>query len=141
MMTRKQLQSQSGTSFVEALIAACILLLVLGSVLGIMSQSYRYLANIRLTARSSQILQQKMEDVRLLSWGSLQTISSTFSDPNDTNHIYTGTTALSDYDSYSGTTTIKRVTLSVTWTNRNSLVATNRLTTLIANGGLSRYIY
>jgi len=141
MPMRNQLQRETGATFIEAIIAAGILAIVLCSVLAVVSQSFRYMADIRLTARSSQILQQKMEDIRLLTWTSIQALPSSFTDPSDTNGAFTGTINVSDYDSYSGTTTVKRITLTVSWMNRVSKLSSNSLSTLIANGGLNKYIF
>jgi Tfp pilus assembly protein PilV len=137
----QQLRRETGATFVETIIASAIVIVVLVSVIAIIGQATRYLANIRLTARSSQILQQKMEDIRLMSWSSIEAMPTTFSDPSDTNNIFAGAVSLADYDTFNGTSTVKRVTLTVTWVDRNSRVATNKLSTLIANGGLNRYIF
>jgi Tfp pilus assembly protein PilV len=134
-------KAQSGFTILEAMIASIILGLALGSVVAVASQCMRYLTDIRRTARSSQVLQQKMEDIRLLSWSQLQALPSTFTDPNDTNHVYTGTITQTAYDSYSGTTTVMNVTLTVTWTNQVYRVLTNSLSTLVSNGGLNKYIF
>lgn len=132
--------SQSGFTILEALIAAVILGLALSSVLAVSSQSFRYLADIRLTARSSQVLQQKMEDLRLLSWTDLYSASNTFVDfvhPT----VFRGTLTRATYDSYGTNVTAALVTLTVTWTNRTTRVSTNRLSSIIANGGLNKYIF
>ena len=132
--------SQDGFTIMEALIAAMILGLALASVLAISSHSFRYLSDIRLTARSSQVLQQKMEDLRLLSWTDLQSISNNFSD-SMTPGTFRGTITMVPYDTYGSITSATRVTLMVTWTNRNSRISTNTLSTIIANGGLNKYIF
>src|SRR5262245_21865801 len=132
------LRNQAGITFIETVIASAILALVLISVLSLASESFRYLADIRDRARSSQVLQQPMDNIRLKSWTAMQSLPTTFSDPSDTNGTYAGSISVSDYDSYSSTTTVKRVTLTVTWTNRVGKVSTNTLTTLIANGGLNK---
>ncbi len=93
-----------------------------------------------MTARSSQVLQQKMEDLRLLSWSDLQAVSNAFDDPVHPG-IFNGQITQTPYSSFGGLTTSARVTLSVTWTNRNSGVSTNSLSTIVANGGLNKYIF
>lgn len=123
------------------MVAVLILGVVLTSVLTVASQCFRYLHDIRTTARSSQILQQKMEDIRLLSWTAVGALPSTFTNPNDPTHIYAGTIAQSSYGTYNGTSTIVKVTLSVTWTNKGNVVRTNTLTSLISCGGLNKYIF
>ncbi len=140
-MTRKGMSRAGGFTLMEAMVATMILGLVLVSVLAITSQSYRYLSDIRLTARSSQVLQQKMEDIRLLSWSQVQSLPATFTDPNDTEEIFTGGIAMSPYDSYNGATTVAKVTLTVTWANQSGQVRTNKLSSLVSSGGLNKYIF
>src|SRR5947208_6006186 len=116
---------RSGFTLLEAMIASIILGLALTSVIAVASQCMRYLTDIRRTARSSQVLQQKMEDIRLLSWSQLQVLPATFTDPSDTNRVYAGTITQTAFDSYNGTTTMMKVTLTVTWTNQVYRVLTN----------------
>ena len=96
--------------------------------------------DIRLAARSSQVLQQKMEDLRLLRWTDLQMVTNSFDDPVHPG-VFHGTITQTPYSSYDSLTTASRVTLSVTWTNRNGNVSTNTLSTIVANGGLNKYIF
>jgi hypothetical protein len=125
------------------MIATMILGFVLGSILAIVSQCSNYLRDIRRTARSSQVLQQRMEDLRLVTvYSNLQAQAGiAFSDPNDTNHIYAGRISESTYDSKGGTAIVTKVTLTVSWTNRTGRILTNTLTTLMSNGGLNKYIF
>jgi prepilin-type N-terminal cleavage/methylation domain-containing protein len=139
-MSRFQSNSQAGFTLMESLIASIILGLALGSILAISSHSYRYLSDIRLMARSSQVLQQKMEDLRLLSWSDLQAAPTNFTDSVHPG-IFQGTLSRAAYDWSGGVPTAARVTLTVTWTNRNQQVSTNSLTTIMANGGLNKYIF
>lgn len=138
---RVRARFRAGFTLIETSIAAMILGLVLVSVLAITSQCYRYLADIRLTARSSQVLQQKMEDIRLLSWSQVQALPAGFTDPHDTAGIFAGTIALAAFDSYDGATTVSKVTLTVTWTNQSGQVRANKLTSYVSNGGLNKYIF
>jgi type II secretory pathway pseudopilin PulG len=140
-MRVKRFNSRHGFTIIEAMIATMVLGLVLGSVLAVTSQSARYLADLRRTARSSQVLQQKVEDIRLLSWSDVQALPSTFSDPSDASGQYAGYVTKSAYDTYNGQTSVTKLTLYVVWTNSSSHVMTNSLTTLISNGGLNKYIF
>ena len=139
-MHKTKRQSEAGFTMIEAMIAAMILGLALSSVLAISAYAFRYLSDIRLTARSSQVLQQKMEDLRLLSWSDLQAASNAFDDPVHPG-LFNGQITQVPYSTYNGQTTTARVTLTVTWANRNSSVSTNSLTTIVANGGLNKYIF
>jgi prepilin-type N-terminal cleavage/methylation domain-containing protein len=140
-MRRKCFTDRSGYTLAEVMIASIIMALVLVSVMGIVGRSVRYLSDIRRASRSSQVLQQEMENIRLMTWSQIQALPSSFSDPSDVNHLYTGTISTSSFDTYSGTTTVLAVTLTITWTNQSaSRVLTNTLTTLVCNGGLNKYI-
>lgn len=142
-MTAQQTKRQDGFTLTEAMIATVILALALASVIGICGRCMRYLTDIRRTARASQVLQQKMEDIRLLNWTQLQTLTNAFTDPADTNKIYKGVILTNSFTEakYGTTDVVMRVTLLVTWTNQNRRVLSNQLTTLIANGGLNKYIF
>lgn len=125
----------------ELAVASAVMVLVLISTLGVLGRSFRYVADMRRASQASQILQQKMEDLRLLTWTQLQALPSTFSDPGDTNNLYRGTIATSTYTSFSGTPTVMEVSLSLTWTNTASRAVTNRLTSLIGYGGVNQYFF
>ena len=109
--------------------------------MSLVSQYFRYLGDMRLSARSSQVLQQQMEDIRMMSWTELQSLSGTFTDPNDTSGTYAGTIAQSVYDTYDGTETVTKVTLNVTWNSQSGRAMTNSLSSLVSNGGLNTYFY
>jgi prepilin-type N-terminal cleavage/methylation domain-containing protein len=140
MMRRQAISRQDGFTLIEVLVAAVILGFALGSVLTISSHAFVYLNDIRRTARSSQVLQQKIEDIRLWNWSQLQSAPLTFSDTN-IGVNYQGWITTNSYDTYLGSTTVMRVTLFVTWTNSNRRPMTNTLSTLISNGGLNKYIF
>lgn len=133
--------TQDGFTLMEAMVATIILAFALTSVIGVSGRAMRYLNDIRRTARASQVLQQKMEDIRLLSWSNMQLLPTTFSDPTDTNRLYKGSIITNQFDSYNGATTVMRVTLVVSWTNQTNRVLSNQLSTLISMGGLNKYIF
>jgi prepilin-type N-terminal cleavage/methylation domain-containing protein len=140
-MRHKRFTDRSGYTLAEVMIASIIMALVLVSVMGIVGRSVRYLSDIRRASRSSQVLQQEMENIRLMTWSQIQALPNSFSDPSDANHLYSGTINTTSFDTYSGTTTVLAVTLTITWTNQSaSLVLTNTLTTLVCNGGLNKDI-
>lgn len=142
-MRARGIHNQSGFTLVEAMVATIILTLALGSVLGIAGRCMRYISDIRRSARGSQVLQQKMEDVRLMSWSQITTLPGTFTDPTDTKGIYKGSIVTNELDYYPspGSTTLMRVTLIVSWTNQSNSEVSNQLSTLISQGGLNKYIF
>ena len=133
---------QRAFTIAEVAVVTVILGILLASILALVSQASRYMHDIRLTARTSQVLQQKMEDIRLLSWSQLTNYPAVWTDSASTYGTATVTITTNAYDSYAGATTVLQVTMTTTWTNFSSKqVATNRLTTLVTNGGLNQYIY
>jgi prepilin-type N-terminal cleavage/methylation domain-containing protein len=140
-MSGNWLKSKNGFTLMEVMIATAILGVVLASVIALGAQSFRYVSDIRRAARASQVLQQKLEDIRLLSWSQMQALPSTFTDPNDAAGIYSGSISQSPYDSYGGATTLMTVTLTVTWTNQTGALLSKSLSTLVSNNGLNKYIF
>jgi len=128
----------AGFTLMEVMLSSMIMAFVIVSTVGVISHSTTYLADLRLRARSSQILQQRVEQLRTLNWTQLNAVPTTFTDASDTNGIFGGSVNLSSYQSYNGTTAVLTVTVGVTWTNRHSRVVSNSVTTLIGNGGINK---
>ena len=126
----------------EVAVVTAILGILLSSILVLVSQGSRYLHDIRLTARASQVLQQKMEDIRLLTWDQLTNYPAVWTNSAGTYGSYTMTITTNAFDSYAGATTVLKVTVTTAWTNFSSRrIETNRLTTLVTNRGLNNYIF
>src|SRR5437016_3487939 len=83
---------QAGFTLMEATIASMILILALVSVLALGARGFRYLEDMRQWARSSQVLQQKMEDIRLITvWTNVWALdNTTFRDSTITGETYKG---------------------------------------------------
>jgi Tfp pilus assembly protein PilV len=143
MRTQINQRRIGGFTLIEVMIASGIMLLVLGSVMALASRGYKYVGDMRRTARSSQVLQQKMEDIRLLTvWSTVWALNnSTFTDTNVTGMTYKGQVLISSYDPPYPTSQVAKLTLMVTWTNSQSRVLTNRLTGLVCQNGLNKYIF
>ncbi len=67
-------------AILENAIAAAILALVVVGILTITSHSFVMMQQTRDFSRANQILQQKMEDIRLLRFSDIQSLPSTFTD-------------------------------------------------------------
>ena len=133
---------QQAFTITEVAVVTVLLGILLTSVLALQSQASRFMHDIRVTARASQVLQQKMEDIRLLTWDQLTNYPAVWTDSASVFGAYTVTITTNPYDFYSGTATVLKVTLTTTWTNFSSRrIETNRLTTLVSNRGLNQYIY
>jgi Tfp pilus assembly protein PilV len=137
---RQRLTGCGGFTLIEAMIATVILAFVLTSVLAVASQAARLMANVRWSAQSSQIVQRKAEELRSLTWAQVQSLPTTFTDATDSAGKFQGLISTAAYDSYNGSTTVMRVTISVTWTNKAYRVQTNSVTTLVTNSGLNSYV-
>jgi prepilin-type N-terminal cleavage/methylation domain-containing protein len=143
MRTQINKRRVGGFTLIEVMIASSIMLLVLGSVMALASRGYKYVGDMRRSARSSQVLQQKMEDIRLLNiWNNVWALNNTsFNDTNVAGMTYNGKVTISSYNPPYPTTQVAKVTLTVTWTNSQSRVMTNRLTGLVCQNGLNKYIF
>ena len=133
---------RTGFTIIEVAIASTILILSIIGTLVIASHSMLVLQSVREFSRANQILQQKMEDIRLLRFTDIQSLPSTFTDPNDTKNMYAGTITKQTYETDTGGNVVAlKVTLTLTWKGRNSLVRTQDLSTVFTSGGLNQYIF
>ncbi len=139
MIIRRNLRKTGGFALLEVLLASVILAVALTSVLAVTSHATRYVADFRRAARASQILQQRMEDIRLLSWSQLAVYPTNFVDTAI--GVYTGQVTQTTVDSFNGATTVKCVTLTLTWRSQTGRPVTNTLTSLVGNGGINTYIF
>ncbi len=135
--------AQCGFTLVEAMLASMILMLSLVSVLALGARGLRYMGDMRRWARSSQVLQQEMENIRLITtWTNVWALNNTtFSDSAIAGTSYRGTIAITSYSFWYTTDIVARVTLTVTWTNSADRVVTNRLSSLVCKNGLNKYIF
>ena len=136
--SRRRLAQAGGFTLMEAMIGSVILAFVICSIIAIISHCSLYVVDLRLRTRSSQVLQQKLEELRTKTWAQLQTYPPAFTDASDTNRTYAGKATVVFYQNFGATVTVMRATVSVTWTNRHSRIITNSLSTLIGNGGINK---
>jgi Tfp pilus assembly protein PilV len=139
----RRIRAAQAFTLVEALTASVILMLALGSILALASRGFRYMSDTRRWARSSQILQEEMEKVRLITvWTNMWALNNTtFTNSAIPGLTYRGTRQLAAFSSNYPSTMVARVTLSITWTNTSQLPVTNRLTTVVCQNGLNKYIF
>ena len=133
-----QITGEAGFTLVEVMIASVIMAFVLVSTIAVVSHASVYLADLRLRVSSSQILQQRVEDLRAMNWAQVSACPTTFTSAADTNGTFSGFVNISPYQTFGGTTTVVLATVTVAWTNRHSHVVSNQLTTLISNGGINK---
>jgi Tfp pilus assembly protein PilV len=120
------------------MISSVIMAFVLVSIMGVISRTSRYLMDLRIHARSSQVLQQRIEELRAMSWSQITNLPTTFTSSGDTNGTFGKSLNIANYRLFGTTAIVVQATAVVTWTNRQSIVVTNTLTTLISNGGLNK---
>lgn len=142
MRRNQNFHREKGFTLVETMVASVIMLFALVSVLALAGRGFRYLTDLRRWARSSQVLQQKMEDIRLVTvWTNVWAMNgTTFTNTEVLGVPYTGTVIV-DSDPTYPTNVSARITLLVQWRNSANLTITNRLTTLVTVNGLNKYIF
>jgi Tfp pilus assembly protein PilV len=138
----QRLNARRGITILENAIAAAILALVIVGILTITSHSFIVMQQTRDFSRANQILQQKMEDIRLLRFSDIQFLPATFTDPSDSQKKYAGSITTDVYrrDLFNTPVSIK-VTLTVTWTGRDGKAKSQSLTSVFSNTGLNDYIF
>lgn len=142
-MKQDRFNAPAGFTLVEAMVASVIMLFAMASVLALTSLGFRYLHDLRRWGRSSQVLQQKMEDIRIITvWTNIWALNNTtFTDNNPTGFVYRGRIDITSYDPPYPTSIAARVTIMVTWTNTLRHPMTNRISSLVAQYGLNKYIF
>jgi Tfp pilus assembly protein PilV len=141
---------EAGVALVDVLFGAVIIgLMVVGLYVGF-SQGFAVVQLARENLRATQILQEKMETVRLYTWDQVNTtgfIPSTFTAPfyavgNQTQGLtYNGrVTRRENPVSESYAADLLEVTVEVTW-NSGNVTRRRDMTTFISRYGLHNYIY
>ena len=129
---------ETGFTLIEVMISAVIMAFVLVSTIAVISHASTYVADLRLRAQSSQILQQRIEELRAMNWAQVTICPTTFTNAADSNGTFSGFVNISSYQTFGTTATVVRATVTVTWINRHSRVVSNQLVTLISNGGINK---
>jgi Tfp pilus assembly protein PilV len=132
-----------GYTLIEAMIASMILIFVLASVLALAGRGFRYLTDLRRWARSSQVLQQKMEDIRLMTiWTNVWALDGTsFTNLDIVGVPYGGNIDVSPYNPPYPTNIAAQVMITVTWSNTTGGVVSNKLCSIFCANGLNKYIF
>ena len=151
---QKSLRNQ-GYTLAEVMIAVLVMALIMLSVYGLLNSGFGTISVTREEERAVQIMTQKLEAIRLLTWPQLSNCPTTFQEtynPQGTN----GTAGVTYYGTLATTNTatnlpsgyqgaVHLITVSVTWTNniRNtaSVGHTRQMQTLSALNGLQNYIF
>ncbi len=140
----------------EVLVSVCVLSVVIVSLYSGLSMCVGFVQLARENLRAAQILQEKMETIRLYNWDQIKTpgfIPATFTAPfystttgsvsaNEGNFNYTGTLAITagPFTTETYKDDIKMVSVVVNWTSGN-VQRTRSISTFVAFHGLQNYIY
>lgn len=152
-LLRKTRIAESGFTLAELMIGCAILGIMVVSLFGGISFGFSNITLSRQNLRATQIALEKMEIVRMYSWEQVNSngfVPRTFTAPffpvtngGDTNGgvVYYGTILITNvalsttYDN-----DMRRVTVSLNWTNRN-IPQSLEMSTYVSQYGMQRYIY
>ncbi|MDE3068330.1 MAG: hypothetical protein KGJ60_12355 [Verrucomicrobiota bacterium] len=143
-------------TLLEVVCSAALLLVTVVALFSGFSSGFGIIRTTREDLRATQILTQKMEALRLLTWSQLSLCPSSFQDcyypQNVTNNtagtVYYGTisigaaTNISDLVTYKSR--VRLVTIGVVWTNflgGHPIVHARQMQTLSAQYGIQNYIW
>jgi Tfp pilus assembly protein PilV len=145
-------------SLMEVMISVTILAIMVMSLFAAFNSGFGSMTISREEMRATQIMTQKLEAIRLLTWSQLSNSPATFQESynplGSTNGtpgtVFYGTLSTSAVGtnipngvSYKGN--LRLVTVTVTWTNgynsRSSIPHFRQMQTLSCNAGLQNYIY
>ena len=139
-------------SMIELLVAMAVLGMMFVSLYSGFSAGFAIIELARENLRATQILQEKMETIRLYTWDQINTagfIPSTFvenfyavgTNTNTSSLMYTGTVSIvSAPVSTSYSNELKRVNIQVRWKSAG-VQRTREMSTLVTRNGLQNYIY
>ncbi|HEV2392104.1 MAG TPA: prepilin-type N-terminal cleavage/methylation domain-containing protein [Verrucomicrobiae bacterium] len=138
----------------EVMVAVLVLAVISTAFYGGLSFGFSVVESSREELRATQILMQKVEGLRLISWDNLQNITfQEVYDPlglsnNSGGLVYTGTIVTNADSSIPNSSSylpnMRLVTVTVNWTNYNGskrIVQTRQMQTQVARYGLQNYVY
>ena len=152
-MPATRIQSQRGATIIEVVIAAVLLVFVIGGSVTALSAGLSYTRHARMTTLAGQITQSVMENLRLNNYANITTyagqtqpvaLNSFISADNFTSDMTTGMTIKGAFTtivaSGSGTLGESQVVVTITWPE-NGVTYTRKTMSIFTEKGLSDYIY
>jgi uncharacterized protein (TIGR02598 family) len=132
-------------TLVDVMVAMGVLGVVLTSLFACFSFGFDVVQSSRKNLQATQILHEKMETIRLYNWDQVNKadfIPETFHKPfGDSPTFFTGNISITDVNlSESYRTNLRRVVVSLTWTN-NNLKYSRAINTYVSRYGLQNYIF
>lgn len=146
------LAAQTAFSMVEMLVGVAVLGIMFVSLYSGFSAGFGVIQLARENLRATQILQEKMETIRLYTWVQVNTagfIPTSFVEPFyatssnivDSSLLYTGTVTIAATDlTETYNTDMRQVTINLNWTSGGN-TRSRDLTTYVTRHGLQKYIY
>lgn len=145
--------AESAFTLIEAMVGIWVIGLVIGSIYACFSLGFTTLELNSEELRATQILQEKMEIVRLFNWNQVtnsgfipssfsESFYSTNSGSTNTGLIYNGTVTLANApvsETYAGD--LRMITIQLNWTSANNVAHERDMTTFISRYGMQNYIY
>jgi prepilin-type N-terminal cleavage/methylation domain-containing protein len=145
-------RSARAFTLIEVLVSVGIVGVVFFSLYSAISSGFAMIQVSRENLRATQILQEKMEVIRLYRWDQVNSngfIPTTFVEPFYATNIATNTTGLLYYGTLVVTNApisevysndLRLISASVTWTSNNKL-RERSMSTLVSRYGLQNYVY
>jgi len=145
------LGGQSGHTLVEVMVALSVLGFMVVSLYAGFSSGFAVLRVARENMRATQILQERMEVLRLIKWDDVNFgfIPTTFTAPfyatEPTNTTvgsfgYTGTVIITNPPAETYSDHLRMIKIDLTWTSGN-VTRSREMTTYVSKYGLQQYVY
>jgi type II secretory pathway pseudopilin PulG len=146
---QRAISPRSGFAIIEASVATAIVGIVFAALLSGFTGGFGIIRLARENVRATQIIQEKMEMIRLYNWDQINSngfIPTNFTasfDPTNSSKglIYRGTVVVTMPTMTEGySNTIRQATVEVAWVSGNTQ-RNRKMTTLVSRYGLQNYIY
>lgn len=150
---QRRFRRQAGLTLVEVMVAVAVMAIMVVSLYAGFTFAFSQIRSAQENVRATQILEERMEIVRLLNWDQVVNlpgyIPATFTAPfyaddptNNTGSLtYTGMVTVAAApvtETYSND--LRMITIELTWPSGN-LVRRRQMTTLSSQYGVQKYIY
>ena len=145
---------QSAFTLVEVIVGVAVMGIMMVSLFAGFAFGFQQIRRARENVRATQVLQERMEVVRLVNWNDLNSsgyIPTKFIEPfyadDPTNppansFYYTGTVQVTSAPGVTETysNNLRMVKIELTWPSGN-LIRTRQMTTFVAQSGIQNYVY
>jgi Tfp pilus assembly protein PilV len=144
-------RSQKGFTLVEVMVSGLVLVMIFLGALGALQQGFRMIDTARNTTLASQIIQSEIEDLRLKSWAVLCAVPAqsqldiagsvgrglATAESTALAQRFTAIRRVADVADRGGN--LKRVTITISWTDSSGISHTRSYETLFGHFGLTDY--